>query len=107
MCHWHAFRRVSSCVLARAPDDCLSGPVISSPADILSLPQTRSATKPHRTPNHSPIQDSMRFRALWFLVALALLLLPPSRRSMGRPFEADEHLRSRIEQFHDSKGLTI
>ena len=49
----------------------------------------------------------MRFRTLWFLVALVLLLLPPSRRSMGRPFEADEHLRSRIEQFHDAKGLTI
>jgi L,D-transpeptidase YcbB len=49
----------------------------------------------------------MRFRTLLFLVAFVLLLLPPSRRSMGRPFEADEHLRSRIEQFHDGKGLTI
>jgi L,D-transpeptidase YcbB len=49
----------------------------------------------------------MRLRILSFVVSFVLLLLPPSRRSMGHPFEADEHLRSRIEQFHDGKGLTI
>src|SRR5262245_22741641 len=49
----------------------------------------------------------MRFRLLAFVVTFVLLLLPPSRHTMGRPSEANEHLRYRIEQLRDDKRLSI